>query len=128
MVTLENLGKDEHKQCRHSKSCLSREILHFIYPEIYKQAKTFNIKELIIYDLQIATQALTESMVSFIENLSTSVEYLDLLWIFALLEFVLLSNSLYFFYEFRIQHILYASVIHFGFLYLLIHERRIFKK
>jgi len=81
LVALENLGKDEHKQCRHSKSCLSREILHFIYPEIYKQAKTFNIKELIIYDLQITTQALTESMVSFIENLSTSVEYLDLLWI-----------------------------------------------
>ena len=97
--------------------------------EIYES--TFNIVSVFDHEFnifQIGIWNLFYAIILRILFVKYQEVYLDLLWIFALLEFVLLSNSLYVFYEFRIQHILYASVIHFGFLYLLIHERRIFKK
>ncbi len=54
--------------------------------------------------------------------------YIDFLGLFALFQFIWTLYCCFLFYEFRTPYFLYLAVIAFSFFYLLIYERRIFKK
>ena len=54
--------------------------------------------------------------------------YIEFLGLFALFQFIWTSYCCFLFYEFRTAYFLYGAVIAFSFFYLLMYERRIFKK
>lgn len=54
--------------------------------------------------------------------------YIEFLGLFALFQFIWTLYCCFLFYEFRTPYFLYLAVIAFSFFYLLIYERRIFKK
>lgn len=54
--------------------------------------------------------------------------YIDFLGFFALVQFIWTLYCCFLFYEFRTAYFLYGAVIAFSFFYLLMYERRIFKK
>ena len=54
--------------------------------------------------------------------------YIDFLGLFALFQFIWTLYCCFLFYEFRTPYFLYLAVIAFSFFYLLMYERRIFKK
>lgn len=54
--------------------------------------------------------------------------YIEFLVLFALFQFIWTLYCCFLFYEFRTAYFLYGAVISFSFFYLLMYERRIFKK
>ena len=54
--------------------------------------------------------------------------YIEFLGLFALFQFIWTLYCCFLFYEFRTAYFLYGAVITFSFFYLLMYERRIFKK
>ena len=54
--------------------------------------------------------------------------YIEFLGLFALFQFIWTFYCCFLFYEFRTAYFLYGAVITFSFFYLLMYERRIFKK
>ena len=54
--------------------------------------------------------------------------YIEFLGLFALFQFIWTLYCCFLFYEFRTAYFLYGAVIAFSFFYLLMYERRIFKK
>ena len=54
--------------------------------------------------------------------------YIEFLGLFALFQFIWTLYCCFLFYEFRTAYFLYGAVISFSFFYLLMYERRIFKK
>ena len=54
--------------------------------------------------------------------------YIEFLGLFALFQFIWTLYCCFLFYEFRTPYFLYGAVIAFSFFYLLMYERRIFKK
>ena len=54
--------------------------------------------------------------------------YISFLGYFALFEFIMLFHLFFLFYEFRTASPIYGAFIRFSFFYLLMYERRIFRK
>ena len=93
--------------------------------------QTFNIISIFDYDfliIQIGVMNLIYALI--LRRLFTHHRevYISLLGYFALFEFLMLFHLFFMFYEFRTAQPVYGAFIRFSFFYLLMYERRLFRK
>ena len=93
--------------------------------------QTFNVISIFDYDfliIQIGVMNLIYALI--MRRLFTHHRevYISLLGYFALFEFLMLFHLFFLFYEFRTPLPVYGAFIRFSFFYLLMYERRIFRK
>ena len=93
--------------------------------------QTFNVISIFDYDfliIQIGVMNLIYALI--LRRLFTHHRevYISLLGYFALFEFLMLFHLFFLFYEFRTPSPVYGAFIRFSFFYLLMYERRIFRK
>ena len=93
--------------------------------------QTFNVISIFDYDfliIQIGVMNLIYALI--LRRLFTHHRevYISFLGYFALFEFIMLFHLFFLFYEFRTASPIYGAFIRFSFFYLLMYERRIFRK
>ena len=93
--------------------------------------QTFNVISIFDYDfliIQIGVMNLIYALI--MRRLFTHHRevYINFLGYFALFEFIMLFHLFFLFYEFRTPLPVYGAFIRFSFFYLLMYERRIFRK
>ena len=93
--------------------------------------QTFNVISIFDYDfliIQIGVMNLIYALI--MRRLFTHHRdvYINMLGYFALFEFIMLFHLFFLFYEFRTPIPAYGAIIRFSFFYLLMYERRIFRK
>lgn len=93
--------------------------------------QTFNVISIFDYDfliIQIGVMNLIYALI--MRRLFTHHRevYINMLGYFALFEFIMLFHLFFLFYEFRTALPVYGTVIRFSFFYLLMYERRLFRK
>ena len=93
--------------------------------------QTFNVISIFDYDfliIQIGVMNLIYALI--MRRLFTHHRdvYINMLGCFALFEFIMLFHLFFLFYEFRTATPVYGAFIRFSFFYLLMYERRIFRK
>ncbi len=101
----------------------------FFSTKAYESA--FNIISIFDYDflvIQIGVMNLIYALI--LRRLFTHHRevYINMLGYFAFFEFIMLFHLFFMFYEFRTPQPVYGGVIRFSFFYLLMYERRIFRK
>ena len=101
----------------------------FFSTTIYEQ--TFNVISIFDYDfliIQIGVMNLIYALI--MRRLFTHHRevYINMLGYFALFEFIMLFHLFFLFYEFRTPSPVYGIFIRFSFFYLLMYERRLFRK
>lgn len=93
--------------------------------------QTFNVISIFDYDfliIQIGVMNLIYALI--MRRLFTHHRevYINMLGYFALFEFIMLFHLFFLFYEFRTPLPVYGMFIRFSFFYLLMYERRLFRK
>jgi hypothetical protein len=93
--------------------------------------QTFNVISIFDYDfliIQIGVMNLIYALI--MRRLFTHHRevYINMLGYFALFEFIMLFHLFFLFYEFRTPIPAYGAIIRFSFFYLLMYERRLFRK
>ena len=101
----------------------------FFSNEIY--ISTFNVIPVFDYEYNIISMAIWNFayavLLSSIYKKSQKT-YLELIYVFALVEFLHFLMCIYIFYIFQTQSIIITGIIHLGLLYLFLYERKIFKR
>ena len=93
--------------------------------------QTFNVISIFDYDFLIIHIGVMNLIYALImRRLFTHHRevYINMLGYFALFEFIMLFHLFFLFYEFRTPLPAYGAFIRFSFFYLLMYERRIFRK
>ena len=93
--------------------------------------QTFNVISIFDYDFLIIQIGVANLIYALImRRLFTHHRevYISFLGYFALFEFIMLFHLFFLFYEFRTASPVYGAFIRFSFFYLLMYERRIFRK
>ena len=101
----------------------------FFSTTTYEQ--TFNVISIFDYDFLIIHIGVMNLIYALIlRRLFTHHRevYISFLGYFALFEFIMLFHLFFLFYEFRTASPFYGAFIRFSFFYLLMYERRIFRK
>ena len=101
----------------------------FFSNEIY--VATFNVIPVFDYEYNIISMAIWNFtyvvLIRFIYTKHQNV-YLELIPVFALVEFLHFLMCIYIFYIFQTQSIVVTGIIHLGLLYLFLYERKLFKR
>ena len=101
----------------------------FFSNEIY--VATFNVIPVFDYEYNIISMAIWNFtyvvLIRFIYTKHQNV-YLELIPVFALVEFLHFLMCIYIFYIFQTQSIVITGIIHLGLLYLFLYERKLFKR
>ena len=101
----------------------------FFSNEIY--VATFNIIPVFDYEYNIVSMAIwTFTYAVLLRSLYKKSQkiYLELIPVFALVEFLHFLMCIYIFYIFQTQSIIVTGIIHLGLLYLFLYERKLFKR
>ena len=102
-----------------------------IFFSTHSYQQIFNVISIFDYDfliIQIGVMNLIYALI--MRRLFTHHRevYISLLGYFAFFEFIMLFHLFFLFYEFRTPSPVYGAFIRFSFFYLLMYERRIFRK